>query len=111
MGSFAPMIKTNQEGQILFTGLTVNDLLLRIEQLLDTKIGTLPSHENTQSEYITRHEVAKLLKITLPTLHEWTKQGFLTSYKMGARVLYKREEVEASLHQVSGNKHKKGGWQ
>lgn len=97
-------------GQIIFTGLTVNDLLLQIEQLLDAKIGILPKNENTkQSDYLTRKETAKLLKISLPTLSDWTKLGLLKSYRLSKRVLYKESEVKESLEKVSLFKHKKGG--
>ena len=94
--------------QILFTGITVNDLLSQIEQLIDAKISVRPHHENNQSGYLSRKEVAKLLKITLPTLHDWTKLGYLKSYKIGARVLYKEAEVIATLEKVPSFKHKKG---
>ena len=94
--------------QILFTGLTPDDLLLRIEQIIDAKFsGRLQQIHEKQSDYLTRLEVSKLLKISLPTLNEWTKLGWLQSYKMGNRVLYKEEEVNKSLHQVLFQKHKK----
>ena len=96
-------------GQILFTGITVNDLLLQIEQLIDAKIGVLPKNENKQSGYLSRKEVAALLKITLQTLHDWTKYGYLKKYKIGSRVLYKKSEVIEALEKVSSFKHKKGG--
>jgi len=101
------MNKLNTGEQILFTGLSVDELLLRIEQIIDSKMGQLPNIQENQSEYITRKEVAKLLKITLPTLHDWTKQGFLQSYRIGNRILYKLKEVEQSLTHVLNNKHKK----
>jgi excisionase family DNA binding protein len=102
------MIKNNQMGQILFTGVTVNDLLLQIGQLIDAKISVIPVNENKQSDYLSRKEVAKLLKITLPTLHDWTKLGYLKSYKIGTRVLYKQCEVIETLENVPSCKHKKG---
>jgi excisionase family DNA binding protein len=102
------MIKNNQMGQILFTGVTVNDLLLQIGQLIDAKISVIPVNENKQSDYLSRKEVAKLLKITLPTLHDWTKLGYLKSYKIGTRVLYKQCEVIETLENVPSFKHKKG---
>jgi hypothetical protein len=49
------------------------------------------------------------LKITLPTLHDWTKLGYLRSYKMGTRVLYKQSEVIETLEKVPSFKHRKGG--
>lgn len=95
---------------IILSGLTLDDLLLRIKEIIDTKIGSQPPKQTQeQSEYITRKEVAKLLKVTLPTLHDWTKLGWLQSYKIGNRVLYKQTEVEESVQQVLFHKHKKGG--
>ena len=48
-------------------------------------------------KYLTRREVASLLKITLPTLYDWTKMGWIKSYKIGSRILYKSIEVENSI--------------
>lgn len=96
-------------GQILFTGITVDHLLLQIGQLIDTKIGTLPQTKNKQSDYLSRKETAQLLKITLPTLHDWTKIGILKAYKIGTRVLYKEAEIKEALEKVPSFKHKKGG--
>jgi excisionase family DNA binding protein len=59
-----------------------------------------------QITFLTRSETADLLRITLPTLHNWTKDGLLPSYKIGGRVLYKRKEVFDSLEL----KASKGKW-
>ena len=98
--------------EILFTGVSLNELAERIGQVIDSKIRDFAPHHKTekQSGYITRAEVAKLLKISLPTLNEWTKLGWLQSYKIGNRVLYKQGEVEKSLRQDSLRKYKKGGF-
>ena len=55
-------------------------------------------------EYITRKEVAALLQITLPTVHDWTKKGVLRAYKIGKRVYYKPAEVTAAMIQKGGEK-------
>jgi excisionase family DNA binding protein len=105
-------VKSNQTNmsEILFTGIKLSELLEKIEQLLDSKIGVLPKEKpKEQSDYITRAEASKLLKITLPTLHDWTKQGHLLAYKMGTRVLYKLSEIESAISLVQVYKHKKGG--
>ena len=39
-------------GPILFTGITVCDLLLQIKQIIKTKISILPRKENLQSGYL-----------------------------------------------------------
>ena len=49
------------------------------------------------SEYLTRHEVADLLKINISTVHNYTKKGLLLSYGIERRVLYKRKEVENAI--------------
>jgi len=49
------------------------------------------------SEYLTRNEVAEMLKIDLSSVHNWTKKGKLKAYGIGGRVYYKREEIEKSI--------------
>lgn len=49
------------------------------------------------TEYLTRSEVAELLKIDLSTLHNWTRKGRLISYGIGSRIYYKRKEVESAI--------------
>jgi excisionase family DNA binding protein len=97
---------------LILAGVSLDDFLLHIEKVIDNKLGAQSSTKKTDdAEYIIRKEVAKLLKVCLPTLHDWTKLGWLQSYKMGNRVLYKKHEVEAALHQVQFQKGKKGGAQ
>lgn len=55
------------------------------------------ANEATQTEYITRNEVAKLFKISLVTVHDWTKKGILQAYKIGRKVYFKQSEVEKVL--------------
>ncbi len=94
--------------EILLNGINVEQLLDKIGKLLDSRLkcNTPPKNE-TQSQYLSRKDVAKLLKISLPTLHEWTKLEWLKSYKIGSRVLYKLEEVQEAVTKVSNNKHKR----
>lgn len=92
--------------EILLNGISLDELLQKIEKLLDAKLRTPPANE-TKQDFVSRSEVATLLKITLPTLNEWTKLGWLQSYKMGNRVLYKFHEVLESVKKTSFNKNKK----
>jgi excisionase family DNA binding protein len=52
-------------------------------------------------DYLTRKEAATELNITLPTLGQYTKKGLLTSYKIGARVLYKKSEIKSAPLKVN----------
>jgi len=49
------------------------------------------------TEYLSRTEVADMLKCDLSTIHNWTVKGKLIPYGIGSRVFYKRAEVESAL--------------
>lgn len=59
-------------------------------------------------EFITRREVCNRLKISLATLHSYTKDGTLIGYKIGGRVLYRLAEVEQSIQTIQATKYKHG---
>lgn len=48
-------------------------------------------------QYLTRAEVAKMLKCDLSTIHNWTKKGKLKPVGIGNRVYFKLSDIEASL--------------
>lgn len=94
--------------QILLHGLNLNELLSAIEKLIDDKLGSKQQLIKEQTVYLTRKEVAKLLRVTLPTLHDYTKLGWIKSYKIGNRVLYKEVDVHNAVAKIASVKHKKG---
>ena len=49
------------------------------------------------AEYLTRNEVAELLKCDLATWWLWSKKGKLMPYGIGNRIYYKRSDIEAAL--------------
>ena len=90
--------------QIILSGLTLEQLGQmigdKIKEVFDLKEQTKKQTSSAkEAKYITRKETAKLLHISLPTLNEWTKDGTLTSYRIGTRVLYKPEEVMETVSQ------------
>jgi excisionase family DNA binding protein len=48
-------------------------------------------------EYLTRKEVAKILKVSLVTLSDWNKKGVLKPYRLGNLIRYKRAEIDEAL--------------
>jgi len=92
--------------QILLSGISIEHLIEKIADLLDKKLVPTSNLES-KVKLLSRSQTADILKITLPTLHEWTKAGWLRSYKKGRRVYYKLEEVMEDLKLTSINKHKK----
>lgn len=71
------------------------------KQLTELKQNFEPKVPN---EYLTRSEVAEMLKCDLSTIHNWTKKGKLKPYGIGNRVYYKRNEVEAVILPFGQNK-------
>lgn len=56
-------------------------------------------------EYLTRNEVAQMLKVDLSTVHLWTKDGKLIRHGIGKRVYYKRSQIEQALVEIQTPKH------
>ena len=66
---------------------------------------TLQQHPDLKQQpkeihYLNRKEVCSILRISLPTLWKLTKSGRLTAYKIGTRVIYNSEDVNALLRKM-----------
>lgn len=87
---------------IQFIGINPNDL---ITELKNSLIPELKAQLSAQfqpiqpTEYLTRSEVCKLLKIDLSTLHRWRKDGTISSFGIGNRVYFKRVEIDQIINQ------------
>jgi excisionase family DNA binding protein len=53
--------------------------------------------KQTDKDLKSRKETARILSISLPTLHLFTKEGIIRAYRIGNRVLYKQEDIENAL--------------
>ena len=63
--------------------------------------------QETKLKYYGREEVATLLKISLPTLHEYTKEGRIKAVRIKGRVLYSEEAIKEALKVVPTTKGKR----
>lgn len=84
---------------ILVNGITPQQLTGTIlngvrNQLTELKKEFTPKEPD---DFLTRMEVAKLLKISLTTVHEWVNTGTLKAYKVGNRTYFSRKEIENTL--------------
>jgi len=95
--------------QIILQGMGVPEFIKLIGEVVEKKLCQLPKTEKPKSKtvYFSRVEVAEMLKISLPTLNEWSKLGILQSYRIGNRILYKSQEVEESLSTVKNLKYRR----
>lgn len=85
---------------VFMQGITVDSLLRKIEEIIDTRFNERVAQllkPPPKIQYLSRKEVSELLKVSLVTVHNWTKEGLINSYRIGRRVMYKKEEIEESL--------------
>lgn len=92
--------------------MSLNELKEVLGSLIEEKIKavfafTPDKKSKSQERFATRKEVSERLRISLPTLNNLTKQGIAKSYRIGGRVLYKWDEIEAVLTVVSTTKYKR----
>ncbi len=98
--------------KIILTQVPLSELEERLAIVFEEKLSSyiqkqvLPQTD-AENEYLTRKEVSKKLRISLPTLNSLTKEGVITGYRIGTRVLYKWDEVESVLKVISSNKYKR----
>ncbi|WHF51381.1 helix-turn-helix domain-containing protein [Chryseobacterium gotjawalense] len=82
---------------------TSDDIL--IQKLENSLIPKLTEKLSAQfqpiqpTEYLTRSEVCKLLKIDLSSLHRWRKEGKIPSFGISNRVYFKRSDIDAVINQ------------
>lgn len=51
-------------------------------------------------EFLSRAEVAKMLKVDISTIHNWSKSGKLQKWAIGNRIYFKRSQLERAIIQL-----------
>ncbi|MBO0330092.1 helix-turn-helix domain-containing protein [[Muricauda] lutisoli] len=82
-------------------GINPEELTERIVERLVKRINRLAKNKNPEStpNYFTREEISKKLNVSCVTLYRWEKRGILKRRKIGGKIYYKLEEIEAILEQ------------
>lgn len=94
--------------QLILNAINEDDLRKIIKEVLTENKESQSIPKQTDTTYLNRFEVVDYLKISLPTLNNWTKQGILQSYRIGNRVLYRKNEIESALTATKNLKYKRG---
>lgn len=55
-------------------------------------------------EYLTRQEVATLLKVSLVTISDWNKKKILNPLRLGTLIRYDRESINQALIRINPKK-------
>ena len=87
------------ENAILVNGITPKELTETILKGVKNQLDELKKSYQPKEpeEYLTRMETARLLKISLVTVHQWVNDGVLKPYKMGNRTYFSRKEVNETM--------------
>ncbi len=67
----------------------------------------LSTAEKKEPKFYTRKETAQLLHVTLPTLARLTKDGLITAKRVGSRILYEAEAIDAAVRENKTFKYKR----
>lgn len=95
---------------IILQGINTEDLKKLFREVLEERLKQefKPKESANRIAYLNRFEVAEVLKISLPTLNNWSKSGIIQSYRIGNRVLYKTDEIDQAVQKVKNLKYKRG---
>jgi len=74
----------------------INEIASMVESRLFMRLEKFIS-DNKPNQYLSAEKICERLDITKPSLHEWRRKGIIQSYKIGGRVYYRWDEVEAAM--------------
>lgn len=82
-------------------GITAETLMQKFDSL-ESQIKELKTQPQPAPEkLITRDETAKLLGVSIVTVHNWVKSNVLKAYRVGNKVRFKESEVFNALQSIN----------
>ena len=91
---------------IVLSPIPLPELLGEITKAVRSELDARsPATASPAEELLTTDQTAALLGITRPTLREYRRKGYVTGYRIGTRVRYKRNEVLDNLQRMRTAKH------
>ena len=81
--------------QIILNGISKEDFLNELIGKLKTEIlsSTPAPPVNETENFLTAKETAKLLGVSLVTIHAWKKEGKLKFHRFGTRIRFQKSEI------------------
>jgi len=75
---------------------TADEFSSVLRSIIREELSSLNAKKPAQ-RFLSRIEVAELLKISLPTLNQYTKHGIILGSRVGSRVLYDEAQIRESV--------------
>lgn len=85
------IVLTSDELQSYF-----DNMVLKVESLIKDS----QKKEVASNEWLTAKEVCILLKISLTSLHDWSKKGIIQKHRIGDRIRFRHDEIMESLQRM-----------
>lgn len=79
----------------------IEDLERVIERLFGKYIKPYPQSQPDNDDLLQMQEAAKLLEVSISTLHTYKKNGALPFHRIGRRVYFKKSEILESLKKIN----------
>jgi len=92
---------------ILLNAVSLEEFKSILREIVDEELVKYLSTQSDPEEYLTRKETASLLKISLPTLHNYSKQGLIKSHRVLNQIRYKKSEIESSMNEIRDKRYSK----
>ena len=89
----------------LILTVTPEELTEAVRKVLREEISQI-QQKHKDPVYLTRNEVSKLLKISLPTLNEYTRKGIIKGSRIGTRILYREKDILDSIKSIPKRNYK-----
>lgn len=64
---------------------------------VESKFNQLINNQEKGKDFLTRKETAEFFGVSIVTIHNWVKEGIISSYKLGNRTYFKRSELVEQL--------------
>ncbi len=92
----------------LIQNVTPEELSETLRSVIKEELSLLYPKEAASPRFLSRQEVATLLKISLPTLNEYTRTGIIKGSRIGTRVLYSEEDIKDAIKEIPALKYRRG---
>lgn len=91
----------------LIQNVTPEEFSETLRLIVREEISAIQTKESTP-RFLTRQEVATLLKISLPTLNEYTRTGIIKGSRIGSRILYDEISIKEAVKDIPALKYRRG---
>lgn len=94
---------------IYLEGITPQELKELFKEAVKEEIQVVLNQQReisteSNNKLLTRKETAKLLGVSLVTLHDWCLKGIIESHRINTRIRFKQEDIEKVLSNPRGLK-------